>query len=105
MSVDSDTSDTDEPDRSRPSTLEEYRAPGRCNVRYCDECSEDLPCPSFEKRERVFVFDERPSKERRIFASGKWRNVTLPQWDEYLGEYEAKGKHGAKGKPYTWNPS
>jgi hypothetical protein len=98
MSVASDTSDTDEPDRSRPSTLAKYRAPGKCSIRVCYECFMDFLCPSLQKRERVIVFDTARSKKRRIFASGKWREVTIPQWDEYLMKY------GAKRKPYTWNP-
>jgi hypothetical protein len=100
MSVASDTSDTNEPPQSRPSTLAEWRAPGKCWIRLCEECSEDLLCPSLIKREEwVIVFDTARSNKRRIFASVKWRNVTIPQWDEYFGKY------GAKGKPYKWNPS
>jgi hypothetical protein len=89
MSVASDTSDTDEPDRSRPSTLAEYRAPEKCSIRFCYECF----WISYAHQ-----FDTARNKKRRIFASGKWREVTIPQWDEYLGKY------GAKRKPYTWNP-
>jgi hypothetical protein len=58
----------------------------------------DFLCPSLQKRKRVIVFDTARNKKRRIFASGKWREVTIPQWDEYLGKY------GAKRKPYMWNP-